>query len=594
MNNKETRICQNCKKTFVIEPSDFTFYEKIKVPPPTWCPECRMARRMMFRNERSLYKRKCDATGKDIISMYSPDKPFRVYEQKYWWSDNWDPLGWGRDFDWSKPFFEQFRKLMKEVPCNNLSVATNNINSDYVNWETDDKNCYLCFAGNFNENVAYSTRELSCKDSFDLLFVDKLERCYENVICQNSYNLFYSQHCDNCIDSWFLYDCRNCQNIFGCTGLRNKQYHIFNKPYSKNEYYKKLNEFNLGSYEAILKIKKEFDRFKLSYPRKFANLNNTYEVTGDNVIHTKNSKFIFDGMKEIENSKFVFWGLYGLKDSYDVLGAGATAELIYDSIASGMSGSRILFSVVALGCHSVFYSINCHHSSHLFGCIGLRNKQYCILNKQYTKEEYERLVPKIIEHMNEMPYIDKKGRIYKYGEFFPPELSPFAYNETIAQEYFPLTKKQALEQGYPWKEPEERNIQFSIPNSQLPDNIKDVKDDIVGQIIECAHQGKCNEQCTEVFKIIPQELQFYRKMNLPLPRLCPNCRHYQRLKQRNPLKLWKRKCMCGGSTSTNGVYKNTVSHFHGKESCPNEFETTYSPDRPEIVYCEECYLREVV
>jgi hypothetical protein len=203
--------------------------------------------------------------------------------------------------------------------------------------------------------------------------------------------------------------------------------------------------------------------------------------------------------------------------------------------------------------------------------------------------------------------VDKKGRVYKYGEFFPPELSPFAYNETIAQEYFPLTKEQALAQGYAWKDPEERNIHPDIRTEDLPDHIKDVKDDILGKIIQCGHsqikedgtlEMGCNEQCTTAFKIIPQELQFYRRMNLPLPRLCPNCRHYQRLKQRNPLKLWHRKCMCQGKYGTNNLqlttYNNTVTHFHGDQPCPNEFETSYAPDRPEIVYCEECYNAEVV
>ena len=212
----------------------------------------------------------------------------------------------------------------------------------------------------------------------------------------------------------------------------------------------------------------------------------------------------------------------------------------------------------------------------MFGCSQIRKGKYCILNKQYTKEEYEQLVPKIIEHMNNMPYVDKKGRVYKYGEFFPPELSPFSYNETIAQEYFPLTKEQAIEQGYSWKESEERNIQITIKSEDLPDYIKDVDDTIIKEIIQCAHKGECNEQCTTAFKIIPQELEFYKKMNLPLPRLCPNCRHYQRLKQRNPLKLWHRKCMCNGNKSENGIYTNTIAHQHGDSACPNEFETTYS------------------
>jgi len=195
------------------------------------------------------------------------------------------------------------------------------------------------------------------------------------------------------------------------------------------------------------------------------------------------------------------------------------------------------------------------------------------MENSFQVNYYEELVPKIIKHMNDMPYIDKKGRIYKYGEFFPPELSPFCYNETIAQEYFPLTKEQAIEQGYKWKDKEERNYTIDIRTKDIPNDIKDVDETIINKVIECKHQGKCNEQCTEAFKIIPDEYQFYKRMNLPLPHLCPNCRYYQRLKQRNPLKLWHRKCM--------------------KEGCTNEFETSYSPDRPEIIYCEKCYQREV-
>ena len=77
----ETKICQNCKKDFIIEPDDFGFYEKIKVPPPTFCPECRFQRRMIFRNGRTLYRRQCDLCQKNIISIYSADASFPVYCQ---------------------------------------------------------------------------------------------------------------------------------------------------------------------------------------------------------------------------------------------------------------------------------------------------------------------------------------------------------------------------------------------------------------------------------------------------------------------------------------------------------------------------------
>ena len=220
------------------------------------------------------------------------------------------------------------------------------------------------------------------------------------------------------------------------------------------------------------------------------------------------------------------------------------------------------------------YNEECHNCTNIFGCEGLRKKSYCILNKQYSKEEYEKLVPKIIEHM-------KKGG--EYGEFFPAKLSPFAYNETIAQEYFPLSKEEALERGYEWEDGEERNYKVDILNENIPDDINFVSEDIVGKAIACAHAGGCRDQCTEAFKIVPEEFKFYKRMNLPLPRLCPNCRHFARISQRNPLKLWHRTCMC-----------NQTNHQHHLDiRCPSEFETTYAPDRPAIVYCEKCYQQEV-
>lgn len=221
-------------------------------------------------------------------------------------------------------------------------------------------------------------------------------------------------------------------------------------------------------------------------------------------------------------------------------------------------------------CLNLEYCIHCHSSSNLFACVGLRHKKYCILNKQYTKKEYEELVPRIKQHMNDMPYTDKKGRIYKYGEFFPIELSPFSYNETIANEYFPLTKEQALKQGYSWYDKPKAEYKPTIKAKDLPDNIKDVNKDILKEVIKCSSPNCAG---SSVFRIIPQELKFYKKMNLPLPHLCPDCRHRERIKQRNPLKLWKRQCMNKG--------------------CKNTFQTTYSPERKEIIYCEECYLKEI-
>ena len=233
------------------------------------------------------------------------------------------------------------------------------------------------------------------------------------------------------------------------------------------------------------------------------------------------------------------------------------------------------------------YCTKCTSSSDLFGCVSLKKKSYCIFNKQYSKEDYFALREKIIQHMNEMPYTDKQGRIYRYGEFFPPEFSPFAYNETLAHDFFPLTKEAAEVKGYLWRDPEMHEYQTTIDANDLPDHIRDISDSILKEIIKCASCGKA-------YRVIQMELDFLRKMSLPLPRLCPSCRHVSRLQLRNVPRFYRSQCQCAGIQSENGIYQNTVSHFHTSSHCPNEFETSYAPERSEIVYCEQCYQLEVV
>ena len=595
MAQSEIKTCKNCGKNFTIEPEDFLFYEKIKVPAPTFCPECRLARRAIFYNVNSIYKRKCDFTGEDIISIFHKDSPIKVYKNKIWWSDKWDAMQYGKDYDFTKPFFNQVHELINNTPQMSLAVSDNSINSDYANAAGGLKNCYLVFYADYCENSSYSRYLAYIKDSIDILWGRHSENSYGSIDINKCYKAFFSQDCENCHNIYFSKDLIGCSDCFMCSGLRNKSYCILNQQYIKAEYEQKIQEFGLGSYRTIEELKSKTIDFWLNYPKKFIHGRNNYNSTGDYIYQSKNARNMYD-VVEVEDSKWLtIMSLGKTKDSYDYTGWGNNAQLIYECSGVGEGVNNLKFCTMCWpNNRDLQYCFSCTSCANCFGCVSLRNKQYCILNKQYTKEEYETLVPKIIEHMNSMPYIDKKGRVYKYGEFFPPELSPFCYNETIAQEYFPLTKEQALEQGYSWKDSEERNLKIDIKTEDLPDHIKDVKDDIINKIIECQHQGKCNEQCTEAFKIIPQELEFYRKMNLPLPRLCPNCRHYQRLKQRNPLKLWKRKCQCNGEKSENSVYKNSITHQHGQSPCPNEFETTYAPERPEIVYCEKCYLAEVV
>jgi len=560
----ETKTCQNCNNTFAIEKEDFNFYEKIKVPAPTFCPECRMQRRMTWRNERTLHRNKCAKTGKSVISCFSAKSPFVIYERDIWWGDEWNPLDFGLEYDFSKPFFTQFRELLEKTPQPNLFIGKC-VNTSYGNYIGEFRNSYLVSASWGGDNVAYASRCSFSKDSMDMYITANCEFSYEDVSSAKCYETFFSQNADSCTNSYFLYDCRNCINCFGCTGLRNKSNCMWNVQYTKEEYDQKLKELNIGSFKSFKKAQQKFEELKLKAIRKFANIVNSNNVSGDDILNTNNAKFCFGVLDDTRDSKFMM-NSFQVKDSYDGYGTGARSELLYECMDSGLSGSRQLFAVTVWECLNAEYSINCHGCNNIFGCNGLRNKNYCIFNKQYSKEEFNKLREKIVKHMHDMPYIDKKGRIYKYGEYFPAEVSPFGYNETVAQDYFPLSEEGIKKSGYNYIEKEKPEYEATILVKDLPDKIESIDDDILKEVIEC-------ESCKRPYKIIKNELIFLKRFNLPLPRKCFECRHQERFKKVNPPKLWHRKCM--------------------KSGCLNEFETSYAPDRPEIVYCEKCYQQEV-
>lgn len=501
-----------------------------------------------------FYRDKSDLSGKPMISLYAPGRPYKIYTAEEWYSDAWNPMDYGRDFDFNRPFFEQFLELQKDVPRMNLDIV-NCENSEFCNYCGDDKNCYLDIAGEANEDCYYNLFVKYSKDTVDCTFVYKSNHCYETLNSHGCYNVTFGQYCNNTSDSAFVYDLIGCKNCLFCYNLRSKDCYIFNENVTKEEFEKKKNEILNGSHEALQSaIKKWQDLLKEKAVFRDSYMVNCENCTGNNLKDCKNVQFGFN-VTNAEDSKYL----------YDVLDAKDCRDLNYSlykpelsvELISTLNMTHSAYNMASHFNHDVFYCDQCNHCKHLFGCDALTHKEYCILNKQYSKEEYESLKENIIEHMK------KTG---EWGEFFPANISPFGYNETVAQEYFPLTKDEAIKAGYKWQDfkPEPPKAEKSIPANKLPDNIKDIPDDVLNWAIVCEKSGK-------PFKIIPQELRFYRNHNLPLPRRHPDQRHLDRMEMRTPRRLFDGKC----------------------KKCKTDIKTTYSPDRPENVYCEHCYLENI-
>ena len=584
MPDSQTKQCQNCKQDFVVAPEDFEFYEKIKVSAPKLCPNCRYQRRIANRNEWNFYKRDCALCGKNMVSIYNPDYPGPVFCQPCFWSDKWNPMDYGREIDFSRPFFEQFFKHRLEVP--RIALANSkSVNSEYSNQSEENRNCYMVVATGTSENCMYGNWNQGSRECVDCWAVKKCEIMYESLNCEKCFRCFFTENSMDTRDSYFCDNCRGCSNCFGCVSLRNKKFCWFNEQLSKEEYEAKIKNIKWTS-QNIADFKEKIRELSRKIPHKYYNGAQNINSTGDYLINNKNTKETFNARL---NEDFRYgqdaWEARDCMDLTETL----DNELDYEMEGSGW-GHNCIASSKSWHNHNILYSELNFNSHNIFGCVSLMNKSYCIFNKQYNESEYRELRDKLIEQMK------KNG---EWGEFPPIEISPFPYNDSLAQDYFPMSKESVLKHGWRWYDKKFNEYKVTLEHKNLPETIGQADDSILKEIISCSSQDSEEKKrkhlsCVRVFRIIPAELEFYRKNNLPIPHFCFPCRLQNRLNLRNPRKLWSRPCQCSGSKSSNDVYTNQSPHFHGEEHCPNEFETSYAPDRPEIVYCEKCYQSEVV
>jgi len=565
--NSENRICQNCKQSFVIESEDFLFYQKIKVPPPTFCPKCRLQRRLAWMISLVLFKRKCDLCGVEGISMYEPNAPYRIYCHKCWWGDGWNPKDYARDYDFSRPFLLQWNELLHETPILGLSIDTiSGDYSPYTNHCGHAKNCYLIYYSDDNEDCMYGFYLARNKSVLNCSMIGSSQWCFDGKNNFKNYSVIGSYDTIQSLDSAFLRDCVNCQRCFGSANLKNKSNVFFNEQLSKEDYEKKIVGVDLGSHLTYSHFKKlsEENWSKFVPKPQFDDFSKNF--SGTYVFESKNCHECYE-VVGVQDSKFIMLiKTSPVKDSYDYTDWGSNASRLYECVTVGENVANMKF------CHESGFNLNeIEYSklqtggSYCFGCVSIKKGEYCILNKKYPEKEFFALREKIIKHMNDMPYVDKVGRIYKYGEFFPMEFSPHAYNNTFSNFFFPKTKTEAIASGLNFYEPNPKEYSITMPSSDLPDHIKDTPDEITKEIIGCG-------TCLRGYKITKQEIDMSRRMNVPLSRECPFCRIGFKIKKWvSQMKQVSRIC----------------------DKCGSEFSTHYTKEEAPNVICKKCYLSEV-
>lgn len=549
--NHKTRICEHCKKNFSIREDELILYKKVEIELPTLCNFCRIKLHLSFWMFGKFRKGKSDLSGESLITVLPEKNRYPIYTLTEWYSDKWDALNYGIDYDSSLPFLKQLQNLQEKVPHPHQN-GSKNTNCDWCDDVWNSKNCYLSRSMEECEDLFYSYRNLWVKNSIDVTICFNCEKCYDSGECHHSYKLFYSQHSRDCIDSSFLYDCRNCQNCFMCWNLRNKSYCIEDIQYTKDEYEEKLKSFKLGSYKSIEAHKKHFEEIIQKEVVHRQNFNfKIYNSDGDYLLDCKNCH----NCNTINESEDTYNCIRGMRHKSDIDANGCWFSELIGNCNGCINAYALKYSNWSSSRYSEYLDV-CLECEYCFGCVGLRKKKYCILNKQYTKDEYEALKDEIISDMRERE---------EYGKFLPYSMSAGPFNFSTSFLYFPDTKKEdILKLGGYWEDIDESHIE-GMPTSKLPDDIRDVPDSIITQALICPETGWR-------FNIAQNELIFYKENNIPLPRYHFDVRTRNSLKYLTVLQSYPYTC------------------FY----CKKEIEAYYLPEwNYQKIACEECYKQNI-
>ena len=359
--------------------------------------------------------------------------------------------------------------------------------------------------------------------------------------CFNCFNTKHSFNSRNCINGIFLYDCRNVQDSFMCWNLRNKSYCIRNQQYTKESYRAEMQKINFGSRKAIAELKQEFESITRDQAVHRENLNlKTTNSIGNYATNVKNCRNCFYW----EESQDCFNCLRGLKVKSAIDITGVFESELCGNMANAFGSYAMKYSTWSSNCRFSEYLDQCVRCENCFGCVGLKDKKFCILNTQYEPDEYAVQKSKIKSQMSNED---------TYGEYLPQSMTYCDYDLSAAQIYFPLPKKETVAQT------------DGISPDRLPDDINDVKDEITTQALICP-------ETHYRFNIAPRELDFYRMMRIPLPRTHSDHRNLERFKKLSVIDAYPYRC----------TY------------CDKEIMAYYPPEwHYQKIACESCYQREI-
>ncbi len=292
-------------------------------------------------------------------------------------------------------FLEKYELLIKSIPVPAVTIGPDTIDCEYVDNTYRSKNCHYCINGSDLIGGIYTNLGLGIK-LVDCASVVESEKCYECNDCNKCHSCTYLMDCNSCTDCHFSAFLNSCTECFGCVALTHKKYCIFNKQYTKEEYLKMIIELKKEKPEKNLEKMVEL-KHKIPHPAS-QQINNENCPYGDYIYNSNNCYWCFNSYY-CENSGYNY--VSGrVNNCWDLFFSGGNiikktiSERCYEFVDSANCYDCAFLNLCesCTNCDYGTWLLNC---SDCFGCVGLKNKKYCVLNNQLTKVQYDKTVREI-------------------------------------------------------------------------------------------------------------------------------------------------------------------------------------------------------
>ncbi len=552
------RVCVATGEKWVMGEREIEWYRKFNVPPSKYSPLTRQKLAHSYFIIFDIWYNKHAETGEPIISNIHPATGIRVLPDKEWFEQ--DFLSHGRSLDIKEPFFDQLYELSRSVPRAagyNYVPPKNSIS--FISF--GDQDSYFVLACK-SKRTFYSVNAYDVEDCAELTHVNNAQNCYNILRSDRVFNCRFLHECKDCLDCNFLFDCRNCEHCFGATNKRNKKYLFFNEQLTKEEWENRVSKIDLCSYKVRSEYERQYDALvnEAIWPENF-NIN-AEDSAGEYLVDVSNCVNCYytnaPGSRDCEDCTYFEHGA-----SHDCYNIAAPINASYCYYGIGTQGSNLLYAMsINVECQNCEYCELCYDCEYCFGCVGLRHKKYCILNRQYTEDEYWGKLDEL-----KCAMLDRG----EYGDLPLAYFSTQVFSGSGAALMFGADEKDAralraakIEPSDEGAEGPEVDPAFMQSLSDIPNRLDEVNTESI------AGKPFFDEKIGRRFSYLKLELELYQKLGIAPPRKHSTARVYD-MEYRLNMPIFNdtncAKCDSVVSVALNRTYPNRT------------------------IYCKTCYLK---